>query len=237
MNTENKNIMKISNLEIKTLKKDIKNIHLGVYPPEGRIRIAAPSHVDDEALRLLAISKLSWIKKQQKKFENQERQTKREYINGESHYFLGRRYLLEIIQDNKNHLMMNRNKIFLHIKNNSLENKKNIFQKHYRTNLKNILKEIIPKWEERLNVKINKLVIRKMKTKWGSCNSEKSNILLNLELAKKPLDLIEYVLVHEMTHLIERNHTKNFEQYLDYYLPNWKSQKEALNKSILSSYH
>jgi len=196
----------ICDLEIETVKKDIKNIHVGVYPPNGRVRVAAPLKTTDEAIKLLVISKMSWIKKQQLKFEGQERQTKREYVSGESHYFLGNRYRLNVIRtDAKPKIeIKSKTRIDMYVKPQaSLEEKERLIDSFYRSELKKQIPKLLSKWQETTGLHIKEIKIKKMKTKWGTCNPKHQRIWLNLELGKKPLRCLEYVLVHEMTHLKE----------------------------------
>ncbi|WP_445159357.1 M48 family metallopeptidase [Mesohalobacter salilacus] len=225
--------LRISDLSIDVEKKDIKNMHLSVYPPTGRIRISAPKDLNDEAIRLFAIGKISWIKKHQKSFLNQQRESPREYITGESHFFDGKRYLLKVIERNAKHEIKIKNKkyIELYIKpNTSITGKQKVFEEFYRTHLKQVVPEIISTWETKLQVNLNQWIVLKMRTKWGSCNEEKKKIMLNLELAKKPRHCLEYIIVHELIHLHERHHNDNFIALLDKYMPNWKTYKRELNE-------
>lgn len=235
MTTKSK-IIKVGNISITTLHKDIKNIHLGVYPPNGRVRIAAPLKTTDESIRLFAISKISWIKKQKKKFENQKRQTQRDYITGESHYFFGKRYLLNVIEQSSSQRIEIKRKthLDLHVNSKSYrQRKEKILEKWYREELQKAAIPIIKKLEKKLKVKVKDLRIKKMKTKWGTCNAEDKRIWINIELAKKPLRCLEYILAHEMTHFFERNHTSRFVSIMDKTLPNWKIIRDELNDSPL----
>lgn len=228
--------MLVSNLMVDTIKKDIKNMHLGVYPPDGRIRVAVPLKMTDEAIRLFVISKMHWIKKQQLKFSKQERQTQREYVGGESHYFFGRRYLLDVIHTTSRPKIEIRKKthINLHIKpGTSMRQREKIFEEFYRLHMKEIIPILLEKWQEKMDVHVKEVKIKKMKTKWGTCNRKDRRIWLNLELAKKPLHCIDYVFVHELAHLIEKKHSKKFIQILESVLPNWQSEKEELNRTVL----
>jgi predicted metal-dependent hydrolase len=227
----------ISNIKIDVVRKDIKNIHLAVYPPTGRVRIAAPLKMNEDAIRLFAISKLAWIKRNQRKFENQERIPPREYKQRESHYFQGKRYLLNIVETDQSPKVVLKNKKFieLHIKpNTSTAKRHEILTEWYRSELKKSIPPLIEKWEKILNVKVNEWYVKQMKTKWGSCNIEKKRIWLNLELAKKPEHCLEYIIVHEMVHLLERHHNDRFLYYMDTYLPNWRQLKTELNKLPVS---
>lgn len=227
----------ISNIKIDVVRKDIKNIHLAVYPPTGRVRIAAPLKVNEDTIRLFAISKLGWIKNNQRKFEEQVRISQREYKQRESHYFQGRRYLMTIIETTGAPKIVLKNKKFieLHIKPETSTIKRHeILTEWYRIQLKNQIPIIIEKWEKVLNVKVDDWQVKQMKTKWGSCNIEKKRIWINLELAKKPEHCLEYIIFHEMVHLLERHHNDNFLYFMDTHLPNWKQLKTELNKLPIS---
>ena len=227
---------KICNLEVDTVKKYIKNIHLGVYPPDGRVRIAAPTKTTDDTLRMLVASKKTWINKQKAKFKEQERQTKREYVSGESHYFMGNRYRLNIIETNSSPKVEIKRKahITMYIKpGTSGEKREKIMDNFYRSELKKQIPILANKWEKITKIKVKEFRIKKMKTKWGSCSQKNKRIWINLELAKKPLHCLEYIMVHEITHLIEKNHTAKFRMTLDSFMPQWTQYKEELNKSAL----
>ena len=235
MNTKQNRAI-ICDLEIETVKKDIKNIHLGVYPPNGRVRVAAPLKTTDEAIKLLVISKIPWIKKQQLKFSQQERQTKREYVSGESHYFLGNRYRLNVIQtEAKPKIEIKRKtRIDMYIEpQTSLEEKERLMDKFYRSELKKQIPALVRKWEEITGLNVKEVKIKKMKTKWGTCNPKYQRIWVNLELAKKPLHCLEYVIVHELTHLKEKHHNEQFELLLKSYMPQWDQCKQELNNGVL----
>lgn len=227
----------ISNITVDVVRKNIKNMHLAVYPPSGRVRIAAPLSVNEEAIRLFAISKLGWIKRYQRKFEKQQRETPREYMERESHYFQGKRYLLRIKRTNGAGYVDLKGKTYmdLYVKENAtLEYKRNILNQWYRKELKKVIPELVKQWEKKLEVTVKEWGVKQMKTKWGSCNIEAQRIWLNLELAKKPVQCLEYIIVHEMIHLLERHHGDKFLSYMNYYLPNWKHLKEELNRIPVS---
>lgn len=222
----------ISNIAIDVVRKDIKNIHLAVYPPTGRVRIAAPLRVNEDTIRLFAVTKLGWIKRYQRKFEAQERQTPREYKNRESHYFQGRRYLLNLIEADSTPKVVLRSKTYIDLyvrPESSTEKCHEILNEWYRQQLKQLIPELIQKWEKIMQVQVNDWQVKQMKTKWGTCNIEKKRIWLNLELAKKPIHCLEYIIVHEMVHLLERHHNDRFLHYINTYLPNWKQLKTELN--------
>lgn len=226
----------LGDIDIELIQKEIKNIHLSVMPPDGNVRIAAPLNLSAETIRLYAISKLSWIKKQQKKIRSQQRESKRLFINKETHYYQGRKYMLKLVPaDGSPFIKLNKTTIQLHIHPDStVEKRHEVMNEWYRTQLKNIVEKLISTWESKIGVTATAWRIRSMKTKWGSCNTDHKSILLNLELAKKPLHCIEYIIVHELIHLIERRHNDRFISLLDHHLPNWRHYKEELNKLPLS---
>lgn len=237
MNINSQSKITISNLEIFIDRKDIKNLHIGVYPPLGRIRVATPLRLDDEAVRLAVISRLAWIKKQRNNFLNQPRQSQREMVSGESHYLFGQRYLLDVIYQNcKHQIIKKHSKLELHVKpNTTLKNRLLVLQEFYRNELKSELEKLIVKWENNIGIRLNSYEVKKMKTKWGSCNIEKKKILLNLELAKQPIECIEYIIVHEMIHLLERHHNNNFKALMDKHMPSWKEKRDVLNSGIINT--
>lgn len=227
---------KIYDLEIDTVKKDIKNIHLAVYPPDGRVRIAAPLKTPDEAIKLLVTDKLPWIRKQQRKYHQQERQTKREYVSGESHYFLGNRYRLNVIQTNSKPKVEIRRKTHIDMyitPEMPLEKREHLMENLYRAELKKQIPALLDKWSKITGLSVREVKVKKMKTKWGTCNPKQQRIWLNLELAKKPTRCLEYVLVHELTHLKEKHHNEPFELLLKSYMPQWDQCKQELNSSVL----
>lgn len=227
----------INDLTIDVVRKNIKNIHLAVYPPTGRVRIAVPMTTPEDAIRLFAIAKIGWIRRHQRTFNAQERITSRTYKHRESHYFRGRRYLLNIIDTNAapKVVLRSRTYIDLHLKPDApVRERQDIMTRWYRTELKKLIPMLIAKWEKILGVTVNEWQVRQMKTKWGSCNIAQKRIWLNLELAKKPDVCLEYILVHEMVHLLERHHNDRFRYYMDSYLPNWGQLKAELNKLPVS---
>ncbi|MGE5416706.1 MAG: M48 family metallopeptidase [Acidobacteriota bacterium] len=224
--------LRLGDIIIDVDQKDIKNIHLSVHPPSGRVRIAAPLRMDLDTIRVYALSKLRWIKKQQAKLRAQDREAPREFLNRESHYFKGKRYLLKVMEvDAQPKVELKHSTLVLYVRpGTSIEKRQLILDAWYRNQLKNTVPALIEKWEEKLNVKVSEFGIKKMKTKWGSCNREAKRIWLNLELAKKPLECLEYIVVHEMVHLLERKHNGLFAAYMNEYLPKWRFYKEELNK-------
>ena len=227
----------INEIKIDVIRKDIRNIHLAVYPPTGRVRISAPLTTSDDFIRLFAASKIGWIKRHQRKFESQARISPREYKQRESHYFQGKRYLLNIIETDKPPKVTLKNKTFIELQikpNTPLVKRHQLLKEWYRHQLKKQIPPLIAKWEKILNVNVSEWRIKQMKTKWGTCNIAKKRIWLNLELAKKPEQCLEYIIVHEMVHFFEKHHNKRFVYYMDKFLPNWRQLKSELNKFPVS---
>jgi predicted metal-dependent hydrolase len=210
MNTETHQIT-VSGIAVEVVRKAIKNLHLGVYPPHGRVRVAAPLAVSDEAVRLAVIGKLSWIKRQRAKFEAQARQSRREMVSGESHYFMGQRYRLRIIEHPGPGKVALRNKSFMNLyvrSETNAEQREQVLQRWYRKQLKALILPMLEKWQAVLGVQAADWGIKKMKTKWGGCTIKAGRIWINLELAKKPIQCLEYIIVHELVHLLERHHNE-----------------------------
>ena len=224
--------LQLGNITIDVETKDIKNIHLSVYPPNGKVRIAAPEYMELDTIRVFAINKLEWIKKQQATFKNQVRETPREYIEKESHYFQGERYLLNVIEhDAKPKVLLNHNTIELYVRpNTTTKKRKSILDEWYRAEMKKIIPPLLGKWENKIGVKANDFGVKLMRTKWGTCNIEAKRIWLNLELAKKPSNCLEYILVHELVHLLERNHNDRFIRYMNEFMPKWRFHRDELNR-------
>ncbi len=237
INDLHKTMITVSGIDVQVVRKGIKNFHMAVYPPDGHVRVAVPEHISNDNVRLAVVSKLSWIKKQQQAFNEQPRQSERAYISGECHYFLGKRYRLELVEQigisRVERFKSGKLKMFMN-PGTSIESKKTLLNDWYRAELKKIIPELLRKWEPIIGKEADDWGIKKMKTKWGSCNIEKRRIWLNLELAKKPLECLEYILVHELVHLHERNHNERFKALLDQFLPNWKTSQKTLNRSPLA---
>ena len=235
MNTEGVNI-RVHGLAIQIVRKDIRNLHLGVYPPNGRVRVAAPLSVSDDALRLAVIGKLGWIKRQQAKFAAQPRETEREMVSGESHYYLGSRYRLRVVEGDgpRRVALLNRRTLELRVPVRSDANERElVLRRWYRERLRELVPPLLAKWEARLGVRAAAFGIKRMKTKWGACTVDARRIWLNLELAKKPVHCLEYLIVHELTHLIERHHNDTFVSLMDRHLPQWRHHRKALNEAPL----
>ncbi len=225
-------LLKFNDLEVELSFKDIKNVHLRVHPPFGRVTLSAPKDMDIEHLRVFVSTKLGWIRKEKKKFLSQQREPEYLYITNESHYFFGKRYLLKITPtDKKSEVILHHNKIEILISdiNNKDLIKKKMYQ-WYRQQLKEFLSERIEYFKDKMNVSPESFGIRKVKTKWGSCNDVSKTIWFNIELVKKPKECIDYIVVHELVHLKERSHNKNFILLMNKYYPNWQLRKRQLNE-------
>ena len=225
----------VGGIPVDVVFKNIKNVHLSVHPPTGRVRISAPRWVKLDTLRVFAISKLDWIKKQQNKLQLQERETRRDYIDRESHFVWGRRYLLKVVEINHAPAVeLQHNQMVLTVRPKSGRGKREeVIFAWYRDEIRHNMKPLISKWEHILGVKVNNIFIRRMKTRWGSCNSRSRNIHLNSELAKKPRECFEYVIVHELTHLLEPSHNARFVLLMDKAMPQWRHIRDELNREPL----
>ena len=225
----------LGDLRIDVTYKDIKNVHLSVYPPDGRVRVSAPLRVDLDTIRVFAISRLNWIRKQQAKLTEQAREPARDFVGRESHYHFGQRYLLKITEvEGPAKVVLRHSTIEMQVRPGTpRKTRETILDKWYRRRLKEIVPGIIVRWEKAIGVDVKDFGIKKMKTKWGSCSPKAGRIWLNLELAKKPMSCIEYVAVHEMVHLLERNHGEGFKAQMDELLPMWRYYREELNKGPL----
>ena len=236
MTTESRSI-EISGIPVEIVRKDIKNLHIGVYPPYGRVRVAVPLHLADEAIHLAVLSRLGWIRRQQMTFEQQDRQSEREMVTGESHYFKGRRYRLNVLIHNgpASVCLSNNTTIQLRIRaGTDAVSRSAVLNNWYRESLRVQIPALLAKWEPRVGVSVAEVRIKKMKTRWGSCNAMARRIWLNLELAKKPVACLEFILVHEMIHLLERHHNERFRELMNTLMPNWRSVRDELNWAPLA---
>ena len=228
--------IEVNGIPVEVVRKPIKNMHLGVYPPEGRVRVAVPLSIDDEAVRLAVISKLGWIRRHQKTFADQPRQSQREMISGESHYFRGRRYRLRLLEhEGPARVTRTGNRtLTMHVRPGTpREKREQVLNDWYRHHLKALLPDLIARWEPVVGVQVADWGVKKMKTRWGSCNTQECRVWLNLELAKKPPHCLEYVLVHEMVHLLERHHNDRFTALMDQSMPQWRLYRDELNQAPL----
>ena len=228
--------LQLGDLQVDVVFKDIKNVHLSVHPPTGRVSISAPLHMNFETIRTFAISKLGWIKRQQKKMQAQERETPREYLERESHYVWGKRYLLVVEEkDQPSGIELRQNQMIIRVRPGTDEYKRrSITEEWYRGQIRDAVPGIISKWKSLIEVKVERFFVQRMKTKWGSCNHRTGSIRLNTELAKKPPECLEYIVVHEMVHLLEPTHNARFISLIDQFMPKWKYFKEQLNRYPVS---
>lgn len=223
--------IEISGITIEVQKKDIKNLHLVVAPPDGKVRVSAPMHLSDDSIKMFVRTKLGWIKKQQEKFEKQPRQSEREYISGETLYVLGQQYFLRIEYSYKgNSLVLSGNEAILTVRKESTAKQRGAFvNEWYRSLLKEKIEIYLPKWENITGLRCDSWQTKYMTTRWGTCNTNTRKIWLNLQLAKKPIECLEYVILHELSHLKVRNHSKDFVAIMDQYMPYWRETKKMLN--------
>ncbi|BBB26814.1 M48 family metallopeptidase [Amphritea japonica] len=227
----------VSGIEVEIVRKGIKNLHLAVYPPDGRVRVAVPNHVNNDNVRLAVISRLSWIRKQQQDFQDQPRQSARQYISGECHFMFGKRCRFELIERQGKHevRLLKSGRLKMYVKSGtSIEAKERLLNNWYRAEMKQMIPQLLDKWHPVVGKEAAEWGVKKMRTKWGSCNIQQSRIWLNLDLAKKPIQCLEYILVHELVHLHERNHNERFRTLMDKFLPDWRTRKQLLNKSPLA---
>ncbi|WP_462267725.1 M48 family metallopeptidase [Mucilaginibacter sp.] len=224
-------LIKIGDINVEVSFKDIKNVHLSVHPPLGRVTLSAPQQISLDKLKIYTATKLPWIKTERAKILNQEREQEKEYITRESHFLLGKRYLLQVTEARSNKVLIHHSKIELLTPSPcSKSNRREMLYNFYRRELRKLLIKLINQFAHAMGLSVPKFGIRVMKTKWGSCAATNRNLWFNIELAKKPLGCIEYIVVHELVHLIERHHNKNFILLMNRYLPNWQIQKRLLNK-------
>ena len=221
----------LGDIDVDVVQKAIKNVHLSVLPPEGKVRVSAPAALDLDTIRAFVISKLPWIRQQQKKLQAQEREAPREMLNRESHYYNGKRYLLKVVErDGAANVDLGHHTLTLFVRPGTEPEKRLLLLKEwYREQLKTRLPELITKYEKLMDVSVAEFGIKQMKTKWGTCNPEARRIWVNLELAKKPTECLEYIVVHEMVHLLEPSHNRRFTALMDEYLPKWRFHRDELN--------
>lgn len=222
----------LGGISVDVVFKDIKNVHLGVYPPTGHVRISAPARMNLDTIRVFAISKLGWIRQQQKKLRDQERESPREYLNRESHNLWGKRYLLKVVEaDASPTVELKHNRMILRVRpGTNDEKKREIVNGWYREQIKECVPALIARWQPLLGIEVERFFVQQMKTKWGGCNPLKRSIRLNTDLAKKPRECLEYIVVHEMTHLLEPTHSARFVALMDRFMPSWKLRRDQLNQ-------
>ena len=228
----------VSGLPVEVLRKNIKHLYVGVHPPDGRVRVSAPLRFDEDAIRLAVVSRLAWIRRQQLRFARQELQSPREFATGDSHWFEGRRYRLDVIEQGAEPpdvRLRGSTTMELRVRPGADRGAREaVLDEWYRRRLEERLPALVAKWEPRAGITVGELRIRKMKTRWGSCNMAAGRIWLNLDLAKKPVSCLEYVVVHEMVHFHERLHNRRFYALMDRLLPDWRQRRSELNRAPLA---
>lgn len=238
MNTSNRRI-EVSGIPIEVVRKDIKNLHLGVYPPNGRVRVAAPLRVSDSAIRLAVVTRLAWVRRQQRRFESQDRQSPREMVSGETHYFRGTRYRLDVVERDGPAIVSTRSNRRIELlvpPGCSREMRQKALDAWYRETLRSLITRLLEQWEDRIGLRASGWGIRKMKTRWGTCNSEAGRLWFNLELAKKSAACVELIVVHELVHLRCRHHDAEFLGEMDRLLPAWRAVRDELNRAPLGHF-
>jgi predicted metal-dependent hydrolase len=225
-------VLKLGDIAVDVVLKDIKNVHLSVYPPTGSVRISAPIRMNIDTIRVFAISKLDWIKQQQAKLREQERETPREYVDRESHYLWGKRYLLTTHErEEPPSVELRHTRMILRVRPGTGEHKREaLVEEWYRDHIKKAVPPLLERWQPLMGVTANRFFVQRMKTKWGSCNHRARTIRLNTELAKKPVECLEYIVVHELVHLLEPTHNARFVALMDRFIPQWLFCREVLNR-------
>jgi predicted metal-dependent hydrolase len=224
--------IQLGDLDIEVAFKDIKNVHLSVHPPAGRVSISAPRRMNRDTVRVFAIAKLDWIRRQQKKIREQEREPEREYLDRESHYVWGKRYLLQVVErDEPPAIELTPSRFRLFVRPDSpLERREAFVDAWYRQQIRQAVPALIAKWEPLMDVQVERFFVQRMKTRWGGCNPATRSIRLNTDLARKPRECLEYILVHEMCHLLEPTHNGRFIALMDRFMPRWQFHRDALNR-------
>ena len=236
MNTD-RYVLQLGDVSVDVVRKDIKNLHIGVYPPAGRVRVAAPVRLDDDAVWLAVISRLPWIRRQQAGFVAQVRHSEREFVSGESHYFEGRRYRLDVLEGAGRSGVRLRNRTIMELRvppGADRDTRERVLRRWYRRELQVRLPALLEKWEGKVGVSVREVRIKRMKTLWGSCNAAAGRIWLNLVLAKKLPSCLAFVLVHEMVHLLERHHNDRFVALMNAAMPQWRNYRDELSSAPLA---
>jgi predicted metal-dependent hydrolase len=224
--------IELGDITVDVILKDIKNVHLSVHPPTGHVRISAPKRMSLDTIRVFAITKLDWIRQQQAKLREQERETPREYLERESHYVWGKRYLLRVVEsDEPPSIELQHNRMLLRVRPRTDEEKKQaLVEEWYRAQLREAVPPLLARWQPLLGVEVERFFVQRMKTKWGSCNHKARTIRLNTDLAKKPPECLEYIVVHELVHLLEPTHNARFLALMDRFMPQWQFHRQTLNR-------
>lgn len=227
--------LKIAGFSVKIVKKDIKNMHLYVKPPDGHVEVSAPLYLSDDSIAMFVRTRIGWIKKQREKFQVQPRQTAREYVSGETLYVWGKQFFLQVEHSNRgNALNLSGEKAILTVrKESTARQRQNFVHEWYRERLKAEIEKLLPKWENRTGLHSRSWQTKYMTTKWGACNTTIEKIWINLQLAQKPIECLEYVLLHELIHLKHKQHDKHFTECMDAYMPYWREKRKLLNDSTL----
>ncbi len=235
MPTEGHNIA-VGSLEVNVVRKPIKNMHLGVYPPDGHVRVAAPLAVNDDAVRLAVIMRLPWIKRQRTKYQSQARQSERRFVSGETHYVQGRPYRLDVVEGARSWKIVVRNggKLEFHVRSDDTSARTAAFYGWYRRELKQLAAPLVEGWASALGVEVPSWGVKRMKTKWGTCSVAAKRVWLNVELAKKLPRCLDYVVLHELTHLLEPTHSDRFVELMDRNMPTWREVRAELNSDPLA---
>jgi predicted metal-dependent hydrolase len=227
----------VGGLGVDVVYKDIKNLHISVYPPVGRVRVAAPAHVDEDTIRRAVVTRLAWIKRQRAKLLAADRQPKRQMLSGETHYVWGERYRLDVSRSSGSHRVERSGRTLWVVasEGSDVDERFAVLDRWYRRELKAALPPLLDKWQERLGVEVSRVVVRRMKTKWGTCVIQSASVWFNPELAKKNPRCLEYIVVHELMHLHERKHNERFVELMDQHLPDWRARRDELNGAPLAS--
>ncbi|MGA5898089.1 M48 family metallopeptidase [Streptomyces venetus] len=226
----------VSGINIEVTYKGIKNLHISVYPPVGQVRVAAPKRLDDDTVRLAIVQRLPWIKQQRKRLRDAARQTEREMVSGESHYVWGRRYLLDVSREGRPEVSLEGKTLWVRTpKGSDAEQRYTVLNGWYRKEIKAAVPALLEKWQPVVGQEASRFVVRRMKTKWGTCQQASRSIWINPELAKKHPRCLEYIIVHELTHLIERSHSARFQELMDSFLPDWRARRDELNEAPLAA--
>ena len=226
----------VAGISVDVVYKKIKNMHISVYPPMGRVRVAAPERLDEDAIRLAVVQRLPWIKKQREQLQTAERQSEREMLTGESHYVWGQRLRLTLVETTgRPRVDIAGSKLQLTVRAEAEDTeRRKLLESWYRKQMKAAIPPLIEKWETIIGREVSSWIVRRMKTKWGTCNPDTARLWFNIELAKKNPGGLEYIVVHEMTHLLERTHNDRFVALMDKNLPNWRTLRDELNGAPLA---
>ncbi|WP_226345889.1 M48 family metallopeptidase [Agilicoccus flavus] len=226
----------VAGLGVDVVYKDIKNLHISVYPPVGRVRVAAPERTDEDTIRLAIVQRLSWIKRQREQLQEAERQSIREMLSGETHYVWGQRYQLDVSRTSGHYSVERKGKTLWVVtpEGTDVDGRRSALDRWYRREVKNAVPALLEKWQPIVGVEVDKVVVRRMKTKWGTCIARSRTIWLNPELAKKNPRCLDYIVVHELTHLLERGHGERFVALMNEFMPDWRTRRDELNEAPLA---